>query len=125
MDDWRLNGQEEYLFGVKLYKRKFESWCQVMKNKFYMIEILCKDTDNTIYNDNFRIGYRTFEKAKEVLDELINQEFEDLKSNGGDYYIQDYDESKEERYEREIHIETEDYEDMLTRYSIVVVEVEE
>lgn len=96
-----------------------------MKNKFYMIEILCKDTDNTIYNDNFRIGYRTFEKAKEVLDELINQEFEDLKSNGGDYYIQDYDENKEERYEREIHIETEDYEDMLTRYSIVVVEVEE
>ena len=53
-----------------------------MKNKFYIIEILCKDTDNTIYNDNFRIGYRTFEKAKEVLDELINQEFEDLKSNG-------------------------------------------
>ncbi|MBQ6631252.1 MAG: hypothetical protein IJH55_03865, partial [Romboutsia sp.] len=42
----------------------------------------------------------------------------------GDYYIQNYDESKEERYEREIHIETEDYEDMLTRYSIVVVEVE-
>ena len=65
------------------------------------------------------------EKAKEVLNELINQEFEDLKSNGGDYYIQDYDESNEERYEREIHIETEDYEDMLTRYSIVVVEVEE
>lgn len=96
-----------------------------MNNKFYMIEILCKDTDNTIYNDNFRVGYRTFEKAKEVLNELINQEFEDLKSNGGDYYIQDYDESKEERYEREIHIETEDYEDMLTRYSIVVVEVEE
>lgn len=96
-----------------------------MKNKFYMIEILCKDTDTTIYNDNFRVGYRTFEKAKEMLDELINQEFEDLKSNGGNYYIQDYDESNEERYEREIYIETEDYEDMLTRYSIVVVEVEE
>lgn len=96
-------------------------------NKVYMIEILCKDTDNTIYNDNYRVGYSTYEVAKKNLNRLIQDEYESLKENASDkqhYSIIDYIEDKDERYEREIHIETDDYEDLLTRYSIVVVEVE-
>lgn len=96
--------------------------------KIYMIEILCKDTDTTIYNDNYRIGYATYEIAKKNLDRLIDEEYRDLLSMVDDkqhYSIVDYIEDKEERYERTIHIETEDYEDFLTRYTIVVVEVED
>lgn len=99
-----------------------------MKNKFYMIEILCKDTDNTIYNDNYRVGYATYEIAKKNLNRLIEEEYNELRQMASDtqhYSIIDYIEDEEERYEREIHIETEDYEDILTRYSIVVVEVED
>lgn len=99
-----------------------------MKNKVYMIEILCKDTDTTIYNDNYRIGYSTYEVAKKNLNRLIQDEYESLNENASDkqhYSIIDYIEDKDERYEREIHIETDDYEDLLTRYSIVVVEVED
>lgn len=99
-----------------------------MKNKVYMIEILCKDTDTTIYNDNYRIGYATYEIAKKNLNRLIEEEYRDLLSMADDkrhYSIIDYIEDKEERYEREIHIETEDYEDFLTRYTIVIVEVED
>lgn len=97
-------------------------------NKVYMIEILCKDTDTTIYNDNHRIGYATYEIAKKNLNKLIKDEYESLKENADsnvNYSIIDYIEDKDERYEREIHIETEDYEDLLTRYSIAVVEVED
>ena len=93
-------------------------------NKVYMIEILCKDTDNTIYNDNHRIGYTTFEKAKQELDKLIKQEYEDLNANASEnttYSIEDYNDNG--NYEREIHIETEEYEDLLTRYTIVEIEI--
>lgn len=95
--------------------------------KVYMVETLCRDND-TYYLDNVRMGYSTFERAKEVLDKAIMQEYNDLvemKNDNEDYYIIDYDESKLERYEREIHIEIKDYEDLITRYTIVVVEVEE
>lgn len=53
-------------------------------NKVYMIEILCKDTDTTIYNDNYRIGYATYEIAKKNLNRLIEEEY-----NAIDYYLQD------------------------------------
>ena len=99
-----------------------------MRNKVYMIEILCKDTDTTIYNDNHRIGYATYEIAKKNLNRLIEEEYNELRQMASDtqhYSIVDYIEDEEERYEREIHIETEDYEDFLTRYTIVVVEVED
>lgn len=97
-------------------------------NKVYMIEILCKDTDTTIYNDNYRIGYATYEIAKKNLNRLIEEEYNELRQMASDtqhYSIVDYIEDEEERYEREIHIETENYEDFLTRYTIVVVEVED
>ena len=97
-------------------------------NKVYMIEILCKDTDTTIYNDNFRVGYKTYEIAKKNLNRLIEEEYRELKQMASDnqhYSIIDYIEDKDEKYEREIHIETENYEDFLTRYSIIVVEVED
>jgi len=90
--------------------------------KVYIIEILCKDTDNTIYNDNHKVGYTTYEKAKEELDRLIIQEYEGLKENGGDYYICDYNDNG--NYQREIWFETKDYTDMLTRYTIVEIETE-
>lgn len=96
-------------------------------NKVYMIEILCKDTDNSIYNDNYRVGYRTYEKAKEVLNNLITEEYNGLienKSENVNYSITDYIEDNNEVCEREIYIETEDYEDLLTRYTIVKVSVE-
>lgn len=95
-------------------------------SKIYTIEILCKDTDNTIYNDNHRVGYETYRQAKEVLNKMIKQEYDNLMENKDkyqDYYITDYIEDNEEICEREIYYKTDDYEDLLTRYSIVVIEI--
>lgn len=96
-------------------------------NKVYMIEILCKDTDNSIYNDNFRKGYSTYDRAKQVLNELVKEEYENLMemaSENTTYYIIDYIEDNREVCEREIYIETKDYENLLTRYTIVAVEID-
>lgn len=96
-------------------------------NKVYMIEILCKDTDNSIYNDNFRKGYSTYDRAKQVLNELVKEEYENLMEMANEnttYYIIDYIEDNREVCEREIYIETKDYENLLTRYTIVAVEID-
>ena len=95
--------------------------------KVYMIEILCKDTDTTIYNDNFRKCYTTYDRAKQVLNDLVKEEYNGLleMANGDTTYsITDYIEDDREVCEREIYIETKDYEDLLTRYSIVVAEID-
>ena len=95
--------------------------------KVYMIEILCKDTDTTIYNDNFRKCYTTYDRAKQVLNELVKEEYDNLMemANGDTTYsITDYIEDDREVCEREIYIETKDYEDLLTRYTIVAVEID-
>ena len=96
--------------------------------KVYTIEILCKDTDNTIYNDNYRKGFATYEIAKRNLNRLIMDEYNDLIETASDnqnYYITDYIDDEKEKCEREIYVETDDYEDLLTRYSIVIIEVED
>ena len=96
--------------------------------KVYTIEILCKDTDNTIYNDNYRKGFATYEMAKTNLNKLIMDEYNDLIETASDnqnYYITDYIDDEKEKCEREIYVETDDYEDLLTRYSIVIIEVED
>lgn len=95
--------------------------------KVYMIEILCKDTDTTIYNDNFRKCYTTYDRAKQVLNDLVKEEYNNLleMANGDTTYsITDYIEDDREVCEREIYIETKDYEDLLTRYTIVAVEID-
>ena len=94
---------------------------------FYIVETLCKDTNKSIYNDNNGVAYTTYERAKEVLNSNIKDEYDNLienKSENIDYYIIDYIDDNKKMYEREIWYETKDYEDMLTRYTIRKIEVE-
>lgn len=90
----------------------------------YMIKITCNDMNN-YYEDKIDIIFTTFDKAKEELDKSIMKEYEELVGSNDDreYYIIDYNESKIQNYEREIWCRTDEYEDMLTRYTIVKVEV--
>ena len=86
-----------------------------MKN-IYIIELLCNDTDNVVYNDTYINCYSTFNKAKEILDKLIQEEYCGLKEESKYVYIIDYNDDKQ--YQRELWLETMDYEYMLTRYTI-------
>lgn len=90
----------------------------------YVIDIL-HNNNGIFYIDNVRLGYSTFEKAKEKLDELITSKYNNLmfEKDDEDYYIIDYIDESIKKYEREIHIETKDYENMFIRYTIVEVEV--
>ena len=93
-------------------------------NIIYVIDIL-HNNNGVFHIDNVRLGYSTFEKAKEKLNELITREYNNLMFEKDDenYYIIDYVDESIGKYEKEIYIETKDCENMLIRYTIVEVEV--
>ena len=68
MDDWRLNGQEEYLFGVKLYKRKFESWLGWDHTHCDF----CWAKISDVAENSFREGYCTDDETHWVCEECYN-----------------------------------------------------
>lgn len=95
--------------------------------KVYMIEIFCRDTKTNIYNDNYKKCYTTYEKAKQVLNDLVKEEYESLMEMADEnktYYILDYIEDDREVCQREIYVETKDLEEVLTRYNVIAMEVD-
>lgn len=95
--------------------------------KVYMIEIFCRDTKTNIYNDNYKKCYTTYEKAKQVLNNLVKEEYESLMEMADEnktYYILDYIEDDREVCQREIYVKTKDLEEVLTRYNVIAMEVD-